>query len=359
MRIPEIVLAGSPYEKGLIHGRECRAQLMRSLETYRHRYYVSKKITWEDARLIARRFSGLFTGEYARYAEEMKGIAQGGGLEFEDVLALNLRSEILYSGIAKPGEADGECTAFSAVFPAAKDGHALAGQTWDFTRAQREASLMARVPAEGDTPAMLMLLEGGMVGGKGINGAGISLTLNALTTKKTDTGIPLHVRMRRVLEAGSLSAAYSRATVTPIPVPVNLIITHKDGLSLCLEMDPEGVDVIQPENGVIVHTNHYIGPRMRLSHAHAGAGSTYMRFQRMRQLMYSKQSLTLQDLELFCRDHKGWPTSICVHPEPGTPPEKLPYSGSTNQAFVTDLTLGRFRFVMGNPCEGEFEDYSL
>ena len=353
------MLTGSPYEKGLIHGRECRAQLMRSLETYRHRYYVSKQITWDDARFIARRFAGLFTGEYAPYAEEMRGIAEGGGLEFEDVLALNLRSEILYSGISKPGVEGHECTAFSTVFPASKDGHALAGQSWDFTRAQREASLLARIPAEGKTPAILMLLEGGMVGGKGVNGAGISLTLNALSTKTQGMGIPLHVRMRRALEADTLSAAYTRATVTPIPVPVCLILTHKDGLSLCLELDPEGVDVIQPENGVIVHTNHYIGPRMRLSHTHAGAGSTYMRFQRMKQLMCSKPDLTLGDLQGFLRDHRGFPTSICVHPEKDTASDRLPYSGSTNYAFVTDLTAGRFCFVMGNPCEGEFEDYTL
>ncbi len=359
MNTKQITLSGSPYEKGLIHGREGRAEVMRSLETYRTRYAKQRGIRWESARAIARRFEGVLAGEYAPCAEEIRGIAEGAGLDFYDVLALNLRSEILYSGISKTLTEADECTAFSAVAPAALNGHALAGQSWDFTRAQREATIVARVPAEGKTPAILMLLEGGMVGGKGMNGVGVSLTLNALTTPRFDVGVPLHVRMRRVLEADNLSEAYRRAAVTPIPVPVNLILTHKDGLSLSLELDPEGVDVILPENGVIVHTNHYYGPRMRLNHAHNSIGSTYMRLQRMNYLMRSKKDLTAEDLMGFLRDHAGFPTSICVHPHPDTPESELPYSGSTNHAFVCDLTDGRFFFVAGNPCEGEFEELKL
>ncbi len=359
MKTLELSLKGTPYEKGFTHGSAARAQVLRSLETYKTRYQRQRQLSWEDAKRIARRFENALQGECAHLSEEMRGIADGAGLDFYDVLALNLRSEILYSGLSTAPLDEGECTAFSAVAPATRDGHALAGQSWDFTRAQREAAIIAHIPAEGKTPAMLMLLEGGMVGGKGMNSCGISLTLNALTTKRWGVGVPLHVRMRRALEADNLSEAYRRAAVMPIPVPVNLILTHKDGLSLSLELDPEGVDVILPDNGVIVHTNHYYGPRMRQNHAHNSIGSTYMRLQRMNYLMRSKKDLTAQDLMGFLRDHAGYPTSICVHPHPDTPESELPYSGSTNHAFVCDLTDGRFFFVAGNPCEGEFEELKL
>ena len=357
MNVKQITLSGTPFEKGLMHGRECKPQVLRSLETYRHRYSVQRGLSWEEALHLARRFAPVLEGDYAPYAEEMRGIAQGAGLTFEDILALNLRSEILYSGLKDMRFEPDECTAFSALPPATAKGAVLAGQTWDFTVAQREASFIAKIPAENGKPALIMFLEGGMVGGKGVSSAGLCLTLNALTTKTAGIGVPLHVRMRSALEQKYLGDAIKMCLVTPIPMPVNLMLTHRDAFSFSIELDPDtGAEILEPEGSVLVHTNHYKGIKQKLAHPNASNGSTYIRNQRMTYLMHSKPGLTIADLETFCRDHAGYPTSICAHPDPATPPEKLPYAGATNYAFITDLTAGKIRFVMGNPCEGEFED---
>ena len=97
---------------------------------------------------------------------------------------------------------------------------------------------------------------------------------------------------------------------------------------------------------------------MVLSHAHC-TGSTYIRYQRIWQLLRGKAALTQADLEAFTRDHAGYPTSVCAHPSTGTPPEKLSNAGGTNYAFVADLAHDRLRFVMGNPCEGTYEDLEI
>ena len=356
MNVPVIELKGSPFEKGFIHGSQMKKQVMVSLETYAHRYSQQRGLSWEDAKRLALRFTKVLTGEYEVYLEEMRGIAQGAGLELGDILALNLRSEILYSSLKDMHFEADECTAFSAIAPATKDGHALAGQSWDFNIAQREASFIARIPAEGNKPAILMFLEGGMVGGKGVSSAGMCLTLNALTTPRAGIGIPLHVRMRSALECKYLTDAMRRCLTTPIPGPVNFTITHKDGLSFSMELDPDGAEVLESEDGLMVHTNHYIGQKMRLSHPHSEGGSTYIRLARMKQLMKGKPLLTIGDFEDFLKDHAGYPSSICAHPSPDVPADKLKYEGATNYAFVADLTANKLRFVMGNPCEGSFED---
>lgn len=361
MQFPQITLTGTPYEKGFIHGSRCKEQVLASIRHYRSSFEDKKGLGWEDAQKLAQAFLPVFTGKYAKYLEEMRGIAEGAGVSFDEILTLNLRTEISYSGLSDSQKAgDHGCTAFSALAPATRDGLTLAGQTWDYAFEQRDASLIARIPAEGDTPAILLILEGGIVGGKGVNAAGISLTLNALVSKQHAIGVPLHIRMRRVLECTTLNEAYMEATVTPIPMPANLIITHRDGQSLSLELDPSGVDVILPEDGMIVHTNHFYGPRMVLNHEHRVSGSTYMRLQRMRQLMKAAAGdLTSADLESFCKDHVGYPTSICVHPDPKLPPEAQKGAGATNYAFVADLTHGILRFVAGNPCEGEFTELPI
>ena len=355
MQFPQITLTGTPYEKGYIHGSVCKEQVLCSIRHYRNALKKKKKLSWEDAQKLAGDFLPVFTGKYAGYLEEMQGIADGAGVDFYDILTLNLRTELSYSGLADDWKSDGGCTAFSALSPATKGGRTLAGQTWDYSREQRGATIIARIPAENGTPAILMFLEGGIVGGKGVNAAGISLTLNALVTESHEIGIPLHIRMRRILECTTLNEAYVEACVTPIPMPANLIITHKDGQSLSLELDPSGVDVILPEDGIIVHTNHFYGPRMVLNHQHRQTGSTYMRLQRMRQLMKAGAGdLTSYDIENFFKDHVGYPTSICVHPDPKLPAEAQKTANSTNYAFVADLTAGTVRFIAGNPCSGEF-----
>ena len=356
MDIPEITLSGSPFEKGCAHGSLCRDRVMRSLETYRRKFAGKgpAPFSWEDARGAARRFAPALSGAFAPYAEEMRGIAAGAGIDFEDVLALNLRSEILYSGLAPDAAPPpAECTAFAALLPATAGGAVLAGQTWDYARAQREATFLARFPAEDGRPAMLMPLEAGMVGGKGVSAAGVCLTLNALWTPREGEGIPLHVRMRRILEAPTAAEARRRAAEGPIAGPACLAVTGADGLCAAFELDPAGAEELRPEAGVFVHTNHYVSPRYRSG---TPGGSTVPRLERLASLLRSKPGICLADAESFLRDHENGARSICVHPAPDTPPERLGEAGSTNYAFVADLTARRFRFVMGNPCEGEFRD---
>lgn len=360
MSIPDIRLSGSPYEMGLQHGRLLKAQVLTSLETYKERYLRQKKLTWDDAKRLSQLFLPAFEGENRRFIDEMKGIADGAGLTFEDILAINLRSEILYTGLVKrfKAEAD-ECTALAVLPPRTVNGQVIAGQSWDFTLRQKDASAIVRYTQDKGKSDMLIFLEAGMLGGKGVNKDGICLTLNALSTSKTAVGLPLSARMRLALEQKYLSDAYVGAVSGQIPVAACLTLTSRDGLSLCLELDPEGADVLLPEDGFIAHTNHFVGLKHAPTHANAALGSTYMRYQRIRQLLSQGHELGLEQAEAFMRDHKGFPTSVCAHPHPDTPREELPRAGGTIYAFLTELTTGRIRFCMGNPCEGTFEDVCI
>ena len=357
MDVPEIELSGSPFEKGFAHGSACRAQVLRSIGTYRAKFADKWRnpFSWDDARAAARAFAPALSGAFAPYAEEMRGIAEGAGVSFEDVLALNLRSEILYSGLEPGAPAPaGECTAFAALPPATAGGAVLAGQTWDYASAQREATVLARLPAEGGRPAVWMPIEAGMVGGKGASAAGFCLTLNALVSPRVGAGIPLHVRMRRILEAPTADEAFRRAAEGPQSAPACLTVTARDGRCTAFELDPDGVAELRPENGRLVHTNHFVLERFRSGET--PGRSTVERFERLSALLRSREGLASADVEAFLSDHGNGTCPICVHPAPDTPPERLPQTSATNYAFVADLTAGRVRFAMGNPCEGGWRD---
>lgn len=357
MTFREVTIQGAPYERGLQYGKACPQEIAVSIQSYTDLLALRRKITWQQAKKLALKYLPAIQACDPAYVEEMQGIADGAGVTFADILVLNARSELLHTTVPADPEDGMECTAFSAVAPATKDDVVLAGQTWDFSLAQRAAVIALRIKGEGDRPTILMFPEAGMIGGKGCNAAGLSLTLNALRTPEHNFGLPVHIRMRRILEQTYLAAAYEAAVAGEMPCAANLMMAHKDGVSIDVELDPQWVDVLLPEGGVLAHSNHFIGPKLSQMRPNAKGGGTYVRLQRARQLLCGRNYLTLADFEAACRDHKGWPSSICCHSTEVDEP--LFSRNGTNFGLVMDLTHGVVRLAPGNPCESAFEEISI
>lgn len=352
----EITLEGAPFDRGIAYGSSCRSEIRASIENYKVLFEDRKQISWERALRIAEKYIPAIEACGKEYMEEMRGIAQGAGVLFEEILAVNTRTEIMFTGQSCEDEDCQECTAFSASGPATRNNRVIAGQTWDFSSFQRDTTIVIHLKQANGVPDIMMFPEAGMIGGKGMNSAGISLTLNALNVAKEGAGLPLHVRMRRVLESGSFAMAYKRATGGDMASPSNLIITHRDGVAIGLEMDTDGIDVMLPEQGVIIHTNHFIGPRMVMRYGHAFTGSTYVRFQRAKQLLCGRTDITVDYMKDVLQDHVGYPISICAHPNTAEPEVKW---NTTNFALIMDLTEGCAYFAKGNPCDGSFSRLTI
>lgn len=357
MAFREVILTGTPYQRGLCYGRVCQKEISISIQNYQELFLCRRQLSWSVARRLARRFLPSIRELDASYVEEMQGIADGSGFALDEILAINARTELLHTPMAAEEEQQ-ECTAFSAVPPASAQDTVLAGQTWDFARLQRDAVVIVRIPGDETHPSLLFFPEAGMIGGKGMNSAGLSLTLNALRTEAYDVGLPIHIRMRKILECTTLHEAYAHAIHTPIPAAANLILTHRDGISLGLELDPTGVDVLLPDNGVLVHTNHFIGPRLGPAHGHSASGSTYIRLQRARQLFCGKTDITVETAKTAFQDHKGYPTSICSHPTGAADAPDISQN-ATNFGLIMDLTHGFALLATGNPCESPYEILSV
>lgn len=357
MMFKEVTLTGTPYERGLQYGQACKDEIAISIQNYRALFALRKNLTWEHALRLSRRYLPAIRALDEAYIEEMQGIADGAGITFDEVLAVNARTELLHTGLSADDLVQ-ECTAFAAMAPATKDDVVLAGQTWDFTLLQRQAVVIVRISGDGARPDLLFFPEAGMIGGKGMNSAGLSLTLNALRTKEHGDGLPVHLRMRRILECTTLNQAYEQAVRGAMPSAANLMMTHKDGVALDVELDPSGIDVLLPQQGVLVHTNHFLGPKNLPIHDHAGSGSTYIRLQRAQQLFCDKQALTVEDAQAAFQDHKGYPTSICAHPTNPANPVTVAQN-ATNFGLVMDLTHLEAWLAWGNPCENPFVKLSV
>lgn len=344
----EVTVGGTPYERGVQYGRACREEILLSVQNYIHWY--AKRMSWEEVQRRAMRYLPALREAGEEYIEEMQGVADGAGVDFAEIMVINSRSEPMDP---VPGEgAPQECTAFSAFPPATADGAVLAGQNWDLFRAHREAVVILRIlPSEGK-PGILMFPEAGMIGAMGMNDAGIGLTLNALSTLTKQYGLPLHIRMRKILEQKTIGKAFDCIMEGNRPSSGHLMITHKDGVGLGMEMDPADVDVLQPENGVMVHTNHFVGPKFA-ARPDQNSASSYIRYQRITAHLKGKTGLTTEHIKAALRDHAGYPDSVCTHAVAGTDGSELWHS-ATNFSLIMDLVHGTAEFAYGNPCESGY-----
>ncbi|MBR4955774.1 MAG: hypothetical protein IKY46_07675 [Clostridia bacterium] len=353
MKFKEIKVSGTPYERGFTYGKLCKDEIGISIKVYQMLFDGLKNLAWEDARRISEKYLDFTRDFEPDYAEEMRGIAEGAGVDILDIAALNARTEVMFSEVAK--EEANECTTISLVPPATADGKVIAAQNWDFHAYLRDCIVIVHVYQE-DKPNFVMVAEAGMIGGIGMNDRGIAVMLNALRAEVACQGIPLRARMRAMLEAETLSAAYVRGSHAPVSV-ANLIATHKDGVAIAFEMDSRTVEPLIPEDGVLVHTNHYVGPKMYMKNDVNHMGSTYIRMQRIKTLVKECHGkITIDDIKRMLKDHAGYPQSICDHENMKDP---LAKRDATNFAIIMDLTENCIHLAPGNPCENEFEKYYI
>ncbi|MBQ7328474.1 MAG: hypothetical protein IJX01_01020 [Oscillospiraceae bacterium] len=350
MKFKEITIQGTPYERGLSHGQQCREEIGVSIQVYGTLFEELKGLSWEDARKISEFYLSKTRDFAPDYVEEMRGIAEGANVDLLDIAALNARTEIMFAQLDAQ-----ECTTLSLLPPATEGGRVIAAQNWDFYRQLRDSIVILHVRQE-NKPNFVMVSEAGMIGGIGMNDRGIGVLLNALTADTTCQGIPLRTRMRAMLDSDTLAEAYAKGSHKPTSVG-HLVATHKDGVAVAFEMDSKGIETIIPEDGVWVHTNHYLGPKMYQAHDAVPRASTYIRLQRIQALVKEAHGkITKETVMHMLRDHAGYPYSLCTHQNPKDP---VTTQYVTNFAIIMDLTEGCFYLAPGNPCESEFKKHDI
>src|SRR5579872_4438948 len=92
--IPFIEISGGPQERGRQYGEGAREQIRRSMAFYRDAYASASKLSWDEIRERAPRWVPIIENYLPGISEEVRGIAEGAGVSFEDILALNARAEL-------------------------------------------------------------------------------------------------------------------------------------------------------------------------------------------------------------------------------------------------------------------------
>lgn len=140
---PIVEVSGGAFERGRMHGKQARIRVGRSLANYA-RLFAFHGMPWEEAQRRSAGYRDLIGGFDAGLLEEMQGIARGAGRPFSEILALNVRTEVLPPSFLAGADA-GECTAIAVRPAASATGETLLAQNWDWLGSQREALVLLRL----------------------------------------------------------------------------------------------------------------------------------------------------------------------------------------------------------------------
>jgi isopenicillin-N N-acyltransferase-like protein len=364
-RIPSLTVGDDPFERGRAHGRAFSADVAANLETYLRRFEASG-LARDNAFAEAARWRQAMAGHNAEYADEMRGIAEGSGQSDDAIALLNARYELAFTLFGREAqrkdsavaEADG-CSTFGVLPEASGDGHTWLGQNWDWLVGVHRRTFVLRIRRTGK-PSLVCLTEAGIAGGKmGVNECGIGLVENGLASDR-DGGNPyqkpFHMRCREILDGDRYEEALRPVMETRRTCSANFVVGAAGGEIIDLESSPDHVSYVHPEDGVVTHSNHFLGSGHGESQMEKIGPNTLYRAARLRRLLQRSNPIDVDAMKAAMSDHFGAPSAICRHPDERTPPARRTMTAG---AVLIDLESRVMHVADGPPCENPFVPFTM
>ena len=337
-------LRGDPYQQGLAQGRIAARHIAANVR-------ITRQVAAELGGALDYRALTRANEQFARDASpgtlaEVAGLAEGAGLPYDEVLALNL--PVAQTAHFLPRE----CTQLLVRPGAARDGHTYLAKNRDNRRPYHQIVLRRWLDDE------RWVVQANVAGsitwpGIGVNSAGLALATSGLWSRRTEIDwdsasagwlmLNTDLLLRECATVADLSRAISaQPRLTP---------------ELCLATDGRGAAVYE-----ITATRAYAGPvtgpiAVRSNHAHeAGLArdgpteaeypSTYHRWRRAdAELRRRAGHWDATSLAALLADHDGYPErSLCRH---GTGRD----GARTAYSVIVDIDTLTTTALIGNPCQ--------
>lgn len=358
-----VEVAGSPVEMGFQHGRIASEQVHGFLE-----YLIrSSGFPREEVLAATRYFLPRFEQYCPRLLDEVRGLAEGAQISFEEAALLQIRGEImtpLRGNLPEPG-----CTTFAVLGRHTREGGLLIGQTSDMTAEMEQYFLVLRLQPE-NAPAVLMWTFAGQLGYHGVSEAGIAHFANSLsggpaavevpagessTGRPLAAGLPHYPVKRRLYECRTRDEVLALWRSTPVVSSGNYMIAAGGGI-LDVEATPQGVAVLEERGaGYLAHSNHFLSEKYRTAETDAlSLRDSFGRYSRMSELLRaSLGQLDVERMKAILSDHEQHPCSICRHETDSG--ERMVTVGG----LIAEPDAGRLHVSRGNPCRGDWTTYRL
>jgi len=351
---PFVEISGSPLERGRAHGEAVRDRVGMSAALYRRRL---AGLGIGDPAALIHRFIPEIETFGAHYLDEMRGIAEGAHLALDDVVLINCRTEIVAMAKLREAKPDG-CTGLVVLPERSATGGLIHAQNWDWLAECAETAIVLAIRRD-DGPDILTFTEAGGLARSGFNATGIAISANYLESDRDykQSGIPLPLIRRKVLEQQHLALAMRVVATTPKACSNNMILSSAQGFAVDFECAPDEVFPLYPDNGLIVHANHWVSSvalsKLKEAGLHDVPESLY-RDWRVKKLL-PEGPIGIDDVKHALADDFGTPFAVCRPPFD-------PDSGSLSATVATIIMepAQRMMQIAPMPAEGaHYTRYSL
>lgn len=280
-QFPQIAIQGDPYQRGLQHGGQLKVAIGEAIEFYRSIFGMTEP----EILSHATHFQYLIENFNRGCSDEILGIAEGAEIDPLWIVALNARTEILSH---KNALVSNECT--SVYFSQ----QSILGQNWDWGRALEPLTVLMKI-VQPSGQIIRMITEPGIIGKIGMNSSGIGVCLNILTSGQKLRGLPVHIVLRALLDCRSLKAARSLLEKHGSGKASNIIVADANANGFDIEFYGDRQFLLEPEDGYLLHTNHYLGEAIN-SPNNPDFASSYTRFDRARSFLDENKARSISSM---------------------------------------------------------------
>lgn len=377
--MPTLYLEGSPHEIGRRHGQACSNWIKLVAEDYWQamenppidipHQVILDGIKEIEALIVQHTDEG--------YLEEMRGIAEGAGLTYEDVFVANCGFDLMVSRsdasvreemFSKFERLTTRCASFAAWGRATEGGKIICTHNNDGPRypAQFQVVMIVR-PEEGlafISPSTVGKLgQHSMMNSQGLLVVGTALD-NGTKDKVDEVGVPLDIIFRYITQHCSTMAEAVEALVgLPLAVAGNFMFADSNRDVELIQATPYFSASVKPdpERDYLHVTNHALVEEIKPYLSLRPLSSTHYRYQTIgRDLEANYGHITQAVAKEIMSSHYDWSVQD-IHPCENTPCRHHEYKGElggTNRCSVWDLDALTVQVALGNPCGADWVSVS-
>jgi isopenicillin-N N-acyltransferase-like protein len=310
-------------------GEAARLQVQHSVDNAHiliDQSYNTLELTWAGANIQARKYLPFAEERYPQYVDELRGIAEGANVSFDDLMVVNAMEAVTMDALHLT-----RCTSFAVNEQRTADGHVLLAHNEDWVpEDENDVYVISAKP--NDEPPYLAMTYGGLLPNVGLNAYGIAQAIDSVYPNDSRIGIPRLVVARAVLASRRISGALGRTLVPHRAAGYNHLIVHESGEMYSVEVSARRFNILHGTDGYMTHTNHYLSSIMKeIEKDPEELISSRVRYFRANRLLRENSTHTIDPMD----------------------------RESTITALVIDLTAREMHIVWGNPCQNTYHTYHL
>jgi isopenicillin-N N-acyltransferase like protein len=300
---------------------------------------------------MTRRNERWVSSVYPELLEEVQGIAETSNIPYDELLHLNLNTDVAY---ARAYAMVFDCTQVVACPPATIDGKTYIAKTRDLTRGPVKQLLVHREFDDGSFRNEIQT-AGQLTLPVGVNDHGVAVGTSGQWSERVVVDLARgdaawHIPNLQPILRHARSADEALQMVRDQPRVAGMNMTLADSRSAyAIEITDSEIHVFEPADGLLVRTNHYLAPELqRLAPTVSENRGTFDRYARAHAMATKRRGrIGPADLVRIMSDHAEPPVeSICRHAcgQAGV--------GQTYAAMVICPQDRSMWAMFGNPCEG-------